>query len=193
VRLCRALSGLHLAPVHASFCHARSEGTKSYDEFFGCRTEFLGEEDSIVFEPRCRQLPVLSADPHLSEILIEFCEETLSSRRQANVSFRIKVENAVAPLLPHGKPESSEIARKLHLSRRTLTRRLASEGTTFARVLDDMRHQLAERYLEDEKLSVSQVAWLLGFHEAAAFTHAFRRWTGKTPSMVRRGGQRPTP
>jgi AraC-like DNA-binding protein len=98
------------------------------------------------------------------------------------------VENAIAPLLPHGKPAFSEIAQKLHLSPRTLARRLAAEGTTFARVLDEMRRELAARHLEDEKLSISQVAWLIGFQEVAAFTHAFRRWTGKTPSMVRQRG-----
>ena len=188
VRLFRALSGLPLVPVQVSFCHDRSNGTKAYDGFFGCRTEFLAAQDSIVFERRCRWLPVVSADPHLSEILVRFCEETLTSRRKANVSFRVMVENAIAPLLPHGKPEFSEIAKKLHVSRRTLGRRLAEEGTTFARVLDEIRSELSVRYLEDEKLSISQVAWLIGFQEVAAFTHAFRRWTGKTPSMVRQVG-----
>ena len=188
VRLCRALSRLPLVPVQVSFCHDRSDGTKAYDEFFGCQTQFLAAQDSIVFEPRCRRLSVVSADPHLSEILIKFCEETLTSRRKVNLSFRVMVENAIAPLLPHGKPEFSEIAQKLHLSPRTLARRLAAEGTTFARVLDEMRRELATRYLEDGKLSISQVAWLIGFQEVAAFTHAFRRWTGKTPSMVRRVG-----
>jgi AraC-like DNA-binding protein len=53
-------------------------------------------------------------------------------------------------------------------------------------VLEEMRRDLATRYLADPKVSVSQVAWLLGFQEVAAFTHAFRRWTGMTPSMVRR-------
>ena len=188
VRLFRALSRLPLVPVQVSFCHDRSNGTKAYDEFFGCQTQFLAAQDSIVFEPRCRRLSVVSADPHLSEILIKFCEETLTSRRKVNLSFRVMVENAIAPLLPHGKPEFSEIAQKLHLSPRTLARRLAAEGTTFARVLDEMRRELATRYLEDGKLSISQVAWLIGFQEVAAFTHAFRRWTGKTPSMVRRVG-----
>jgi AraC-like DNA-binding protein len=186
VRLCRELSGLPVLPTRVTFCHDRSRGTKAYDAYFGCRTEFLATQDSIVFEPRCRRLPVVSADPHLSDILIRFCEETLTSRRKADVSFRVKVENAVAPLLPHGKPEAYEIAQKLHVSQRTLARRLTAEETTFTRVLDEMRSELAVRYLEDKKLSISQVAWLLGFQEVAAFTHAFRRWTGKTPSMVRR-------
>ena len=68
----------------------------------------------------------------------------------------------------------------------TLARRLAAEGLSFAAVLEEMRRELALRYLEDARLSISQVAWLLGFQEAGAFTHAFRRWTGQTPSEMRR-------
>jgi AraC-like DNA-binding protein len=101
-------------------------------------------------------------------------------------SFRVQVENAIAPFLPHGKPKASTIAHELKVSQRTLARRLAEEQTSFAAVLDEMRCALAVRYLEDPELSISQIAWLLGFQEVAAFTHAFRRWTGKVPSMVRR-------
>jgi AraC-like DNA-binding protein len=129
---------------------------------------------------------VISADPHLSEILLRYCEETLSSRRKASSSFRVKVENAIAPVLPHGKPKATTIADKLNVSQRTLARRLGEEDTNFAEILDEMRCELAVRYLEDPKLSISQIAWLLGFREVAAFTHAFRRWTGKPPSMMRR-------
>jgi AraC-like DNA-binding protein len=92
----------------------------------------------------------------------------------------------IAPLLPHGKPQARVVAQKLNISSRTLARRLAAEGLSFASVLEEMRRELALRYLEDAKLSISQVAWLLGFQEAGAFTHAFRRWTGQTPSEVRR-------
>jgi len=95
----------------------------------------------------------------------------------------------IAPLLPHGKPKASLVARKLNMSPRTLARRLANEGLSFASVLDEMRRELARRYLEDPRLPISQVAWLLGFQEAAAFTHAVRRWTGQTPSEIRRSGR----
>jgi AraC-like DNA-binding protein len=138
-----------------------------------------------VFRDDCRRLPVVSADPHLSDILARYCEETLASRQRARGSLRVRVENVIAPLLPHGKPQAQVIARKLNMSPRTLARRLADEGLSFASVLDEMRRELALRYLTDAKLSISQVAWLLGFQEAGALTHAFRRWTGQTPSEVR--------
>ena len=89
------------------------------------------------------------------------------------------------PLLPHGKAKLDEIARKLGVSQRTLARRLAAERLTFSAVLESLKMDLAERYLADEGLSISQVAWLLGYREVSSFTHAFKRWTGKTPRKVR--------
>jgi AraC-like DNA-binding protein len=193
VRLCRSLTGLSLMPVRVTLCHGRPDGIGEYNTFFGCRTEFQAEHDAVVFADACRRLPLVSADPHLSDILIRYCEETLKSRRKAMSSFRVRVENAIAPQLPHGKPKASMIAHSLNVSQRTLARRLAQEQTTLAAVLEDMRRELAVRYLEDPKLSISQVAWLLGFSEVAAFTHAFRRWTGMPPSALRRSEASLTP
>jgi AraC-like DNA-binding protein len=67
----------------------------------------------------------------------------------------------------------------------TLARRLASEGVTFSGVLESLRSDLAERYLVDRDLSISEIAWLLGYGEVSAFTHAFKRWSGHTPREVR--------
>jgi len=71
---------------------------------------------------------------------------------------------------------------------RTLVRKLSDEGLNFTEILQQLRRDLAVRYLDDRKLHVSKIAWLLGFHEVSAFTHAFRRWTGKTPSQMRVAG-----
>ena len=71
------------------------------------------------------------------------------------------------------------------MSQRTLARRLASEGATFSGVVENLRSTLAERYLKNQSLSISQIAWLLGYQEVSAFTHAFKRWTGRTPRVAR--------
>ena len=68
------------------------------------------------------------------------------------------------------------------MSKRTLARKLSDEGLNYSEILEDLRRDLAVRYLDNRKLDVSKIAWLLGFHEVSAFTHAFKRWTGKTPS-----------
>ena len=186
VRLCRSLVGAPLVPLRIMIAHPGSERLAEYNRFFGCRTEFAAPYDAVVLRDECRGLPVVSADLHLSEILVRFCEETLTSRKQARGSFRVRVENVIAPLLPHSKPQAGVVARKLNVSPRTLARRLAEEDLSFGSVLEEMRRELALRYLHDCKLSISEVAWLLGFQEAGAFTHAFRRWTGQTPSEMRR-------
>jgi AraC-like DNA-binding protein len=95
------------------------------------------------------------------------------------------VENAILPLLPHGEAQSAEIARRLGVSARTFARKLAAEGVTFSDVLESLKSHLARRYLDDESLSISQIAWLLGYQEVSAFTHAFKRWTGQTPREAR--------
>jgi AraC-like DNA-binding protein len=74
------------------------------------------------------------------------------------------------------------------MSERTLARRLSDEGLNFTEILQQLRCELALRYLDDRKLHVSKIAWLLGFHEVGAFTHAFKRWTGKTPRRMRAAG-----
>ena len=98
---------------------------------------------------------------------------------------RTRVENAISSLLPHGKVLVEDVARSLGMSKRTLARRLSDEGLNFTETLQQLRRDLAVRYLDDRKLHVSKIAWLLGFHEVSAFTHAFKRWTGKTPRQMR--------
>ena len=117
--------------------------------------------------------------------MIKYCEEARSHRKAGRGTFRVAVENAIAPLLPHGKARADEIARQLGMSPRTLARRLASEGLTFAGILSELRGDLAKRYLQEEDLPISEIAWLLGYQEVSAFTHAFKRWTGKTPREAR--------
>ena len=87
--------------------------------------------------------------------------------------------------LPHGKATVRTVAKNLALSVRTQSRRLADEGTTYAEVVDHLRRSLALQYLKEPGISVSQIAWLLGYEGSTSFNHAFRRWTGQSPSTAR--------
>jgi AraC-like DNA-binding protein len=78
-----------------------------------------------------------------------------------------------------------DVARSLGMSKRTLARKLSDEGLNFTEILHQLRRDLAVRYLDDRKLHISKIAWLLGFNEVSAFTHTFKRWTGKAPSQMR--------
>ena len=185
LRICRHLTGRHLVPDRVMFVHPRRSAVPEMAEFFGTQIEFDANRDEIAFGAERASLPIVSADPYLNKMLIAYCEEALAQRKRRAGSFQADVENAVVPLLPHGKAKADEIARQLHLSRRTFARRLAAERLTFSGILNDLRADLAKRYLADDDLSVSQIAWLLGYKEVGAFSHAFRRWTGKTPRQVR--------
>jgi AraC-like DNA-binding protein len=185
IRLCRQLTGLRLVPIRVRFTHHRDSDVTEFATLFGSDIEFGAKMDEVAFAISAKDLPVVSADPYLNELLIASCEEALSRRPINRGSFRSQVENAVVPLLPHGKARAGEIARRLGLSQRTFARRLSLESLTFSEILESLRRDLAEQYLADPGLSISQIAWILGYRENSAFAHAFRRWTGKTPRRAR--------
>jgi AraC-like DNA-binding protein len=185
VRACRDLTGRHLVPHRVQFTHHRDEDYSEISAFLGVDVEFGAGVDEVAFPRTIRDLPVVSADPYLGDLLIGYCEEALARRLKRDGAVRSAIENVIAPLLPHGKARVDEIARRLGLSPRTLARRIAAEGLTFGSVLDQLRSDLAQRHLRYSTLSISQIAWLLGYQEVSAFTHAFKRWTGMTPREMR--------
>jgi AraC-like DNA-binding protein len=186
VRLCRQLSGVQLVPTQVRLAHRRDGKCPEMTQFFGREIEFGADIDEVLFAPNIRDLPVVSADLYLNKLLIRYCEEALARRPAKRSPFRSSVENAIVPLLPHGKARAEIISRRLGVSQRTLARRLSSEQISFSGVLENLKVDLAKRYLADQALSVSQVAWLLGYQEVSSFTHAFKRWTNKTPRQTRR-------
>jgi AraC-like DNA-binding protein len=185
IRLCRQLTGVRLVPFRVRLTHRRDDKRSELVKFFGGRVEFGATVDEVSFTLASKNIPIVSADHHLNKLLVIYCEEALRRRPINRSSFRSDVENALVPLLPHGRAKLDEIARRLGVSRRTLARRLSAERLTFSAIVESLKIELAKRYMADEDLSISQVAWLLGYQEVSSFTHAFKRWTGKTPRQAR--------
>jgi AraC-like DNA-binding protein len=185
LRLCRQLTGVRVMPSRLRLVHRRNSERAEFAAYFGGNVEFSASIDELTFTQKTRDLGVVSADRYLNRLLLASCEEALSRWPAFRGSFRSAVENAIVPLLPHATARAPEIAKRLGLSQRTSARRLSSEGFTFSQVLDALRGDLARQYLADPHLSISRIAWLLGYQEVSAFTHAFKRWTGKTPREAR--------
>jgi AraC-like DNA-binding protein len=185
VRVFRQLTNRDVSPTRVCFAHLRSRGVGEFDRYFCCTTKFGARTDEVVLPPFARELPIVSADPYLSDILIQHAEVALALRSARPSVLRSNVENAITPLLPHDEARIAAVARKLGISTRTLARRLAAEGLSFGGILDDLRSALALRYLEQADLSISQIAWLLGYQEVSSFTHAVKRWTHRTPRQLR--------
>jgi AraC-like DNA-binding protein len=184
VRLVRHLSGRNLLPIRVNLTHRRNGFHSTFKSFFGCDVAFGSSGDEIAFPLAVAPMPLASADPFLHAMLIAQCEQMHFDRLRP-AALRAGVENEIAPLLPHGKAQVSEIARKLGMSQRTLARYLAAEGLSFTVILDEMKFDLAKHYLMEADLPITTIAWLLGYQEVSAFTHAFKRWTGKTPKQAR--------
>jgi AraC-like DNA-binding protein len=187
LRTCRQLTGRNLSPTSVKIAHRRAEIPAGIGQLFGCKAAFGTGVDEVVYSRQAASTPGVNADPYLNNLLEQYCEEALANRSVRSGPWRLKVENAVVPLLPHGQAKLAEIAQRLGISRRTLERMLASEGSSFRGIFDALRSDLAKRYLGEQNLPLSEVAWLLGFHEVSAFNHACKRWTGLTPKQVRSG------
>jgi AraC-like DNA-binding protein len=185
LRICRLLTGQNLVPQHFSIAHYRSEGTAEMSRFVGTKVEFGADTDEFALNSNARELPVIHADHHLNDLLLKYCEVALADRGGGVSQLRTRVENAISSVLPHGRVLIEDVARSLGMSKRTLARKLSDEGLNYSEIFEHLRRDLAVRYLDDRRMHVSKIAWLLGFHEVSAFTHAFKRWTGKTPSQLR--------
>ena len=185
LRLCRELTSVPLMPTRVKFAHRPQGDCSTLVKFCGGSVEFGAAVDEVRFAGNVKDTPVVSADYHLNKLLVAHCEEALVRRHRSRGSFRSEVENTIVPMLPHGKADLPEVALRLGLSQRTLARRLSSERLTFSGVLEALKVDLAKRYLADKALSISEIAWLLGYQEVSSFTHAFTRWTGKNPRLAR--------
>jgi AraC-like DNA-binding protein len=188
VRLCRQLTNRRLVPRRIRVTHHRKSMPAEFRSLLGCEIEFGSTVDEIIFPETVNLMPIGSADPYLNDILTKYCEDALAHRAPERTTLRSSVENAMAPLLPHGKARAAEIARRIGMSHRTLARKLASEGLTFSEISENLKADLARHYLKDGDLPISQIAWLLGYREVSAFTHAYKRWTGMTPRQSRAQG-----
>jgi AraC-like DNA-binding protein len=192
IKALREIAGRNIRPTHVSFLHARNSNLREFEAFFGCPIEFGASGDQVAFSNETLALPLVTEDPHLLETLRPICDEAAKERGTATESLRAAVENEAQKLLPHGKARRNRVAKSLGHSERTLSRKLADEGTTYEEVVDQLRRSLALQYIKEQGVSLSQIAWLLGYEGSSSFNHAFTRWTGRSPSVARNEKLLPT-
>lgn len=185
IRVLHRLTNRDFVPSRITFAHARKSGVKEVHRILRCPVEFSDPPDSWVLPQSVMELPIVSRDSHLLHIL-ETHAELLLAERRATKELQGVVESHLVNLLPSGKVQAAEVAKQLGMSVRSFSRHLAREGTSFGDILNRVRHRLALRYLEDDRNSLKQIAWLLGYSELSAFNHAFKRWFGGPPSRQRK-------
>ena len=184
VLLVRRATGRPVVPSRVKFQHARPGELALYRRLFGENLRFGAESDELAFERATCELPVVSADPALGE-LVHAHARALLERLPEVATFSARVRRLLAERLPDAAPSIDATAAALAVAKRTLQRRLKDEGTSFDAIADEVRRSLAERYLREQRLGVQETAFLLGYSEVSAFQRAFLRWTGVSPSRWR--------
>ena len=187
VAIAREIVGTRVCPaeVHLPTPEPEAELRKVYRNMFSCPVTFGSVDARVSFEEELLHLPTVAADPGLTNYLDDLATIKLDELGADNVSLVQRIRQQLWTALPSGRADLWRVSSDLGMSARTLQRRLGEEGTSFSKVLDDLRRELSNELLEDRKLAVAEVAFLLGYSEPSAFQRAFRRWRGVTPRRYR--------
>jgi AraC-like DNA-binding protein len=175
-------------PLAVTFQHARPDDISEHRRIFRAPVDFDCPAVEIRFPADLLLVPVPTADPNLSAVLDRHVHELLA-RLPTSLRFSDRVRRTLLEAFREGSPTLSRLAKRLGVSERTLQRRLKQEGTSLQGLIEDVRHELSLEYLRDLSLSVADVGLRLGYSSLAAFSRAFRRWTGVSPAARRRGGR----
>jgi AraC-like DNA-binding protein len=180
----RDLTGVDWNPLEV---HLQSSATdpEVYARIFRAPVTNNSAETQLVFSTELLDLPINSPDETLLRYLTPIAEEIVRNL-PGGQSLRQKVQEKILASLEYGSYSVSAIADQLHVSVRTLQRRLEVEGTAFAELLDSTRQLAAQEYLKDPRIAITEVAYLLGFSESSTFYRAFKRWTNMTPIQFRK-------
>jgi AraC-like DNA-binding protein len=160
---------------------------REHRRVFGAPVLFGRSEAALVIGQRAWDMRFERAQAELLPLLEDYARIRLAEA-PAGSALAARIGEAVREALREGRPQVGRVAKVLGMSPRTLQRNLAAEGTTFAAVVADVRFALARGYLAAGQISLAEIAFLLGFNDQAAFTRAFRRWSGVTPMQWRRRG-----
>jgi AraC-like DNA-binding protein len=181
VTMSRLLAAARSGPLEARFSYSAPAYADDYERILRLPIRFDAGEDGVLFPISMMDSSNPSADAALRQLLERYAADQLA-KIQTHARFSERVRATILSMLPLGGLTADAVAAQLSLSNRTLRRRLQEEDTSYQEILDDVRAELASRYLTKEKRGIDEVAFLLGFSDPSAFTKAFRRWTGQTPA-----------
>lgn len=173
------------APISVRFINPKPADLAPYRAFFGCEVGFDAPTTVVRLPLALIAARLRQPDPAL-HALLDAQARALLARLPPVDDFERRLRETIAAGLRSGDASLDASAARLHCSSRTLQRRLDTSGSSFQQALDDTRRQLAESWLADPRLKLSEVAQLLGYADQAAFTRAFQRWTGSAPGRWRR-------
>jgi len=193
--MCRMNFGAALRPLRVELVRERPLHHAAYPAFYGCPVRFAAGRRALVLRRGDAERALPSANRRIAQVLDRVITEELARLDRDDVLARCKA--ILLETLPAGASSEAVMAARLHMSRRTLQRKLAGRSTAYKKLVDDTRRELALRFIDDPQRSLADITFELGFSQQSALTRAFRRWTGTAPSEWRErraaGAPQPAP
>jgi AraC-like DNA-binding protein len=180
---CRWISGRDINPLAIESPYPAPADVAPYRSAFRCPVSYGASRTSLLFAHADMTTPLPTSNPKLAELHERYAGDYLRRFDQALTSYRAR--EVIIRRLPDGEPRRDQIASELCMSERTLQRRLEDEATSFVRLLDKTRRELAEQYLGRLHMSLAQAAYLLGFADQSSFFRACKRWFDISPGQYR--------
>jgi AraC-like DNA-binding protein len=185
VIIASAISATSIRALHVELVGEAPASTDEHTRIFGVVPTFGAAVNAIELAASDVARPCPAADPALSRVIERHAEAVLARIPDPAATTAERVRARVAAVLVDGEVALADVAKYLKMSERSLQRRLGDEGRRFDELVDDLRHELAQRYLADPAIALGEIAYLLGYSEPSAFHRAFKRWTGTTPTAYR--------
>jgi AraC-like DNA-binding protein len=180
----RELTAVALPPREVRFAHTAPPDPSPLEAFFRCPVRFGSNDTELLLDTSSLTLPVRTANPGLEHVLERYMNDLLA-RLPTGDSYVERVRSAVARAMRTGRPTLESTSRDLHASPRTVQRRLGNHGTTHAMIVNAVRREMAERLVHEGRLSMTEIAFLLGFSDVSGFRRIYKRWAGVPPSHHR--------
>lgn len=176
-------SGRPVSPLRVELVQQRAH-TKNLEEYFGCKVVRGAAQNALIFKESDAAIPFITHNADLLDMLAPQFDAEMKQQLVEH-SFVEQVRDAIQQRLTGTRPAMHDIAKNLHMSARTLQRRLQEAGSSYQRVLEEARHQMARYYLGNSVLELNEAAYLLGYEDASSFVRAFRNWEGVPPGQWR--------
>ena len=185
--MCKMVSGEHFRLQAVSFKRSEPRNTKPYFEYFGCPLSFDQDENQLFIPLSLADEVLTGANPELAMMNDQVVTRRLALLDRNDIVARVQSE--LLDQLPNGGISDDSVADALYMSVRTMHRKLTEANSNFRTLLVETRRNLAEQYILDNSLTLTEISLLLGFSEPSSFSRAFKSWTGTAPSEARQARQ----
>ena len=183
VHMTRLVYGDEINPILVTLPRKKPTTAKEFSEFFNAPIEYEALDTALFFIDAQIEKSLPTGNVELAHANDKIVKDYLSHLDRTHVAMQVK--SKIVDLLSSGMVTEQDMANALNLSLRSLQRKLREEGTSYKEILEETRRDLATKYIQNSRLSISEISFLLGFSEISNFSRAFKRWNGRAPSEFR--------